>query len=493
MMEESWLSSSICGKDPGITRLPWGGGRANERARGARARPRRSRHRPDARAEVSSSSCRTAGCSVAAAGRAAERARRAVAPGAQLLLLLAPRWPQRCAKLGSAERAPGLLPAAARSSAHFSPKKPQPSALRMTEVQIDSSQLPPVQDVCRDFAVLEDGALAYCLQEQEIEQHYASNIQKNQLVQRDIRIAKKLQDVEEEESRLQASEEQKQIEENDSKIARAIQEDIRRQAEESRQREKRDQEIAKWLQDLEEEESCQQKQRRRSLARTRDDGIEPLSWAMTELDLQSQKQLQQDEELAQRLQEEEQARARARQNQERHDDYRAAQVAQDEEIARYMQDQELKAQWTSLGKDPKTESIEEAHSLPGRRQSQSQESCQKGALKSCEAASLLQVQPLDRSAASTRGGPTSAKLQMCRNIAEDLDPTFQAKRTEPPTADRTVLCSQGAGPAHPVPVDGFFDYLDDASESTFVSPTKRQPEKVGYQKSKDKKEGCKQQ
>lgn len=44
-----------------------------------------------------------------------------------------------------------------------------------------------------------------------VEQHYASNIQKNQLVQRDIRIAKKLQDVEEEESRLQASEEQKQM------------------------------------------------------------------------------------------------------------------------------------------------------------------------------------------------------------------------------------------------------------------------------------------
>ncbi|KAJ6666215.1 hypothetical protein lerEdw1_001120 [Lerista edwardsae] len=297
-------------------------------------------------------------------------------------------------------------------------------------------------------------------------------------------------------------------EENDPKIAHAIQEDIRRQAEESRRREERDQEIAKWLQNLEEEESCQQKQRRRSLARTRDDGVEPLSWTMAELDLQNQKQLQQDEELAQRLQEEEQARVKARQNQERHDDYRAAQVAQDEEIARYMQDQELKAQWSSLDKHPKAESIEEAHSLPGRRPSRSQESYQKGALKNCEAASLLRVQPLDRSDVPTRGGPTSAKSvvdkgtqilsspprpQLCRNIAEDLDPTFQAKRTETPTADQAVLCSQGAGPAHPVPVDGFFDYLDDVSESTFVSPTKRQPEKVGRQKSKEKKEGCKQQ
>lgn len=69
----------------------------------------------------------------------------------------------------------------------------------------------------------------------------------------------------------------------------------------------------------------------------------------------------------------------------------------------------------------------------------------------------------------------------------------QDRALAPVTAALFPPPSIGVGPAHPVPVDGFFDYLDDVSESTFVSPTKRQPEKVGRQKSKEKKDGCKQQ
>ncbi|RXM95214.1 Coiled-coil domain-containing protein 50 [Acipenser ruthenus] len=74
----------------------------------------------------------------------------------------------------------------------------------MTELEIDQSHLPRVQEVCQGFAVLEDGALAHNLQEQEIEQYYASNVQKNQLVQRDVRIAKRLQDEEDQRRRLTA-------------------------------------------------------------------------------------------------------------------------------------------------------------------------------------------------------------------------------------------------------------------------------------------------
>ncbi|KAJ8400267.1 hypothetical protein AAFF_G00399610 [Aldrovandia affinis] len=89
------------------------------------------------------------------------------------------------------------------------------------ELDIDQSHLPRVQEahteppavpvsvkhtttesgdkeLCQCFAVLEDGALAHNLQEQEIEQYYNSNVQKNQLFQNDIRIAKRLQDEEEE-------------------------------------------------------------------------------------------------------------------------------------------------------------------------------------------------------------------------------------------------------------------------------------------------------
>ncbi|XP_015264635.1 PREDICTED: coiled-coil domain-containing protein 50-like isoform X2 [Gekko japonicus] len=315
----------------------------------------------------------------------------------------------------------------------------------MTEVQIDSSRLPPVQEVCRDFAVLEDGALAYCLQEQEIEQHYTSNIQKNQLVQKDIKIAKRLQGMEEEERKLHNSKQQKQIEESDSEIARAIQEDIQRKAEESRQREERDQELAKRLQDLEEEAIRQQKQRSENSNGEKGDDTEPLHWVIANLELQTLEQLRQDEELAQKLQEEEQTSIRARKNRERNDDYRAAQVAQDEE-----------------------------------------------AQTGCGAASPARVQSLERSDVPSRGGHADMKPQHCRNIAEDLDPTFKAKRTEP-SPDLSAVCSQAVGSIRPVPVDGLFDYMDEISEPTFVSPTKRQPEKMGRQKSRDKKEGCKQQ
>uniref|UniRef100_A0A8C5WEJ1 Coiled-coil domain-containing protein n=1 Tax=Leptobrachium leishanense TaxID=445787 RepID=A0A8C5WEJ1_9ANUR len=130
----------------------------------------------------------------------------------------------------------------------------------MTDVPIDKSSLPRVNEVCRDFAVLEDGALAHCLQEQEIEQHYASNIRKNKLVQKDIRIAKKLQDEEDLQCKVFSLEKQKQIEELDSEYARAIQEELQRKALECLQREEEDKEIAKRLQQLEEEELHRNKQ-----------------------------------------------------------------------------------------------------------------------------------------------------------------------------------------------------------------------------------------
>ncbi|XP_058848950.1 trichohyalin-like isoform X2 [Acipenser ruthenus] len=106
------------------------------------------------------------------------------------------------------------------------------------------------REVCQGFAVLEDGALAHNLQEQEIEQYYASNVQKNQLVQRDVRIAKRLQD--EEDQRRRLTDCRRQIEEQDSEYAQTIQEDIRRRAEEARRREEQDEEIAKKLQEEEE-------------------------------------------------------------------------------------------------------------------------------------------------------------------------------------------------------------------------------------------------
>ncbi|KAG7477699.1 hypothetical protein MATL_G00072420 [Megalops atlanticus] len=128
----------------------------------------------------------------------------------------------------------------------------------MTELDIDQSHLPRVQEVCQCFAVLEDGALAHNLQEQEIEQYYNSNVQKNQLVQNDIRIARRLQDEEDQQARL--SQASRQLEEQDSEYARMIQEEIERRAEEeARRREEEDEEMAKRLQEEEEMEIRRQR------------------------------------------------------------------------------------------------------------------------------------------------------------------------------------------------------------------------------------------
>ncbi|XP_062271041.1 trichohyalin-like [Scomber scombrus] len=126
----------------------------------------------------------------------------------------------------------------------------------MAELEIDQSNLPRVQEVCQCFAVLEDGALAHHLQEQEIEQYYTTNIQKNQLVQNDIRVAKKMQDEEEEEQAQQSAllrQASRQLEEQDFEFARVIQEEIQRCAEEAQRREQDDEEIAKQMQEEEEQ------------------------------------------------------------------------------------------------------------------------------------------------------------------------------------------------------------------------------------------------
>ncbi|XP_023154495.1 coiled-coil domain-containing protein 187 isoform X1 [Amphiprion ocellaris] len=132
----------------------------------------------------------------------------------------------------------------------------------MAELEIDQSNLPRVQEVCQCFAVLEDGVLAHNLQEQEIEQYYTTNIQKNQLVQNDIRVAKKLQDEEEERQAQQSAflrQASRQLEEQDFEYARVIQEELQRCAEETQRREQDDEEIAKRMQEEEE-----QRVRRRS-------------------------------------------------------------------------------------------------------------------------------------------------------------------------------------------------------------------------------------
>ncbi|XP_070262672.1 coiled-coil domain-containing protein 50 isoform X2 [Myotis yumanensis] len=128
----------------------------------------------------------------------------------------------------------------------------------MAEVSIDQSKLPGVKEVCRDFAVLEDHTLAHSLQEQEIEHHLASNIQRNRLVQHDLRVAKQLQE-EDLKAQAQLQKRYKDLEQQDCEIAQEIQEKLAIEAERRRIQEKKDEDIARLLQEKELQEEKKRK------------------------------------------------------------------------------------------------------------------------------------------------------------------------------------------------------------------------------------------
>ncbi|XP_004713513.2 coiled-coil domain-containing protein 50 [Echinops telfairi] len=120
---------------------------------------------------------------------------------------------------------------------------------------------PPASDqekVCRDFAVLEDHTLAHSLQEQEIEHHLASNVQRNRLVQHDLQVAKQLQE-EDLKAQAQLQKRYKDLEQQDCEIAQEIQEKLAIEAERRRIQEKKDEDIARILQEKELKEEKRRK------------------------------------------------------------------------------------------------------------------------------------------------------------------------------------------------------------------------------------------
>ncbi|XP_078094652.1 uncharacterized protein LOC144509745 isoform X2 [Mustelus asterias] len=358
----------------------------------------------------------------------------------------------------------------------------------MTEMAIDQSNLPRVQ---------------------EVEQHYASNVEKNKLVRRDVSVAKKLQDEEELEAKHYSREHQQQIEELDCQYARVIQEEIEKRVAEHQQREERDKEVARRLQ--EEEELRNQRRlvleaelygageemhRQRGKKLWHGHEQNPLDREVAQLNIRDsyetdQEQLQRDEALARLLQEEEEVRmvqlkSRSQRNQE--EDFRTAQVAQDEEIAKYIQRQELKAHKQATGLDqrlPRRQHSAES-SDPSERRSRA-DSARQERLNSEGFPSPNGEQTPERGESPTQQLQRS-RYPFPRNIAEELDPTFKTKNT-----DLYPTASSALSQPRAVPPDGFYDYLDDSSEPTFVPPTRRQEEKLVRQKSKEKKEGCKQQ
>lgn len=362
----------------------------------------------------------------------------------------------------------------------------------MAELEIDQSNLPRVEEVCQCFAVLEDGALAHNLQEQEIEQYYTTNVQKNQLVQNDIRIAKRLQD-EEEEQRVQQSallrQASKQLEEQDFEYARLIQEEIQRCAEEAQRREQDDEEIAKRMQ----EEETKRINRRSRGQEGLSEGVslQPES-GESRLDLGGLRQVLQDEELALKLQEEEEMLLRRNSHPPPcrlypQGDFRVAQVAQDEEIARFMQKQEMKSKRRSRELEgPASWREHRAMISHHDRRAARDRQVQRERLDSEGLPSPTEDYSPDNQPPSPISDTPQA--QQIKNIAEELDPTFQARRqgTDSLRMGQTGQTCQSL----PVSHSGLHDFLE---EPTFIPPTKRQADKPGRTKPKEKKENCKQQ
>ncbi|KAM4887756.1 coiled-coil domain-containing protein 50-like isoform 2-T2 [Thomomys bottae] len=216
----------------------------------------------------------------------------------------------------------------------------------MAEVSIDQSKLPGVKEVCRDFAVLEDHTLAHSLQEQEIEHHLASNIQRSRLVQHDLQVAKQLQE-EDLKAQAQLQKRYKDLEQQDCEIAQEIQEKLTIEAERRRIQEKKDEDIARLLQEKELQEEKKRKKHipEFSVANAsgdnyyyEDGGVKPRVMkeaTATPSRVTHRDQEWYDAEIARKLQEEELLATQA--------DMRAAQVAQDEEIARLLMAEEKKA------------------------------------------------------------------------------------------------------------------------------------------------------
>lgn len=109
-----------------------------------------------------------------------------------------------------------------------------------------------VNEVCREWLVKEDGALAYRLQTEEIKTHYTGNKSRNALVRQDFPHALDEQRREEEEAAAVYNQMVQQQEQIDAQVAKQLAEKMDLEEQEQRQAlEEGDQEIARKLQERE--------------------------------------------------------------------------------------------------------------------------------------------------------------------------------------------------------------------------------------------------
>ncbi|XP_068001768.1 coiled-coil domain-containing protein 50 isoform X2 [Melanerpes formicivorus] len=287
----------------------------------------------------------------------------------------------------------------------------------MAGIGIDHSKLPGVKEVCRDFAVLEDHTLAHNLQEQEIEHHLATNVQRSRLVQHDLKVAKKLQ--EEEDLKARAQKHQKDLERQDCEMAQEIQVRLVFEAEQRRRQEEKDEDIARLLQLQEEKKHKKHYPEPQGHTVYEDsyyaeDGGTRLRGAQQAMyDTPQSEQELTDAEIARKLQEEELLASEA--------DQKAAQVAQDEEIARLLMAEEKKA--LKKGKEREKSSLEKRRHDQDWKRDASESSCSRA-----KEGPETQRHKGDRSA---RSQPHVDDFDRARYYTSQPSPSRQIPKPEP--------------------------------------------------------------
>lgn len=423
---------------------------------------------------------------------------------------------------------------------------------RLREEEINPRQ-GMVNQVCKEWLIHEDCALAIRLQEQEFVSHYGKNRSERRLVRDDLQQAKHLQCEEAEEAERMYERIVQQQEEDDAEVARRLQEELEYEAlVRQRSIEEADQELAKSLQEKEKLRMQRKKEQRqvekaamainahkgvahtqrRDLASSYED---TLSRAMqttslpddTDLDLTSKPGVT--AEQLRCLQEE--------QDHQRSQAYRDSQMAieaQDRELAKLLQEQERararkareRARQKALQKQQTSEHGSSAeiagssqhfdvhvnpdsvagYSSPGSsrpvRPSDldlprplSRDLTQERSKSSSSGRSRISERSLSESAGSTLGNHT--------NIAMAIDPTYSRRVTQYHHQKEAEAESGGSTPMLPTPVSipagtlsndpEYYDSEEDEPAPPYMPIQGQRRISSLDKKKKPSKDGCKQQ
>ncbi|XP_066581904.1 coiled-coil domain-containing protein 50-like [Prorops nasuta] len=340
----------------------------------------------------------------------------------------------------------------------------------MARSVLSSDTLPKagrVNEVCREWLVHEDGALAYRLQDEEIKEHYTGNKVRNAQVREDLPRAR----VEQELEALRYQSYVRQQEERDAMVAQQIAINLER---EERQRERELQEHMRLQLRLDDEAA--------------------------QLELERRVQEEKDAELARKLQEQESV--------DKHDgppddqillDQKIAMEAQDAELARMLQDKERararkareRARQKKMEKQQQQQQIDERVE-PADRPQRPDKLDLKGSSRSKSKLSNYpqfpdpeEIQELEDPIEEVR------EVSNVSNVAAIIDPTYNA-RSSSSSSSNTV------SPAYILPTPPQELMSDDAPCYMPIQGQRRNqtqtPSQIHEEKHKRRvKDGCKQQ